>query len=225
MARAKTTPKRASAARVRRNPARSSARNPDQIRDRILEAFSARAKRTGIRSVMMAELASELRMSATTLYKQFPSKEALALACVDRWVDELGAKEAAVRRPGNTRDSFDQFMHWVDAWADANATLSPAFARDLRADYPVAWERYRDAVRRRRAAGADLLRPALKPELDSRVALAVLNLILNTVLQPEFADRLRISRHDVIRDAVAIWAGGAVARRGQVRALKPGRRA
>ena len=216
MARTKSASKRATPARVRRDP--------EHVRERILDAFSARAKRNGIRSVMMGELASELRMSATTLYKQFPSKEALALACVDRWVDELGAAEAAKRKPGSTRDSFDQFMHWVDAWADVNATLSPAFARDLQNDYPVAWDRYRSAVRKRRAAGAELLRPALKPELDDRVALAILNLILNTVLQPEFADRLRISRHEAIRTAMSVWAGGALSRRGKVRALRPDRK-
>lgn len=209
---------------TRRKATRRTQQDPGELSERILDAFSTRAKRKGIRSVMMAELAADLRMSATTLYKQFPSKEALTMACVDRWVDELGAAEAARRKPGVQRDSFGQFMHWVDAWADANATLSPAFARDLESDYPVAWRRYRNAVRQRRERGAALLRPQLKPELDARVALAVLNLILTTVLRPEFADRLRISRHETIRTAVSIWAGGAMDRRGKVRPLRSGRK-
>jgi AcrR family transcriptional regulator len=209
---------------TRRKARKRTRLNPDELREHILEAFSSKAKRTGIRSVMMGELAAELRMSATTLYKQFPSKEALTLACVDRWVDELGAAEAARPDPKVPRDAFAQFMHWVDAWADANATLSPAFARDLQSDYPVAWRRYRDAVRQRRERGAELLRPVLKPELDQRVALSVLYLILTTVLEPEFADRLRISRHEAIRSAVSIWAGGAVDRRGEVRAIRNGKK-
>jgi len=209
---------------ARHKASKRSRLDPDQIREQVLDAFSRRAKRVGIRRVMMGQLASELRMSATTLYKQFPSKEALTLACVDRWVDELGAAEAARPDPRIQRDAFEQFMHWVDAWADANATLSPAFARDLESDYPVAWRRYRDAVRQRRERGAELLRPVLKPELDQRVALSVLYLILTTVLQPEFADRLRISRHEAIRTAVSIWAGGAVDRKGKVRPLRSGKK-
>jgi AcrR family transcriptional regulator len=50
-----------------------------RVRERILQAFSEKAKRSGLRSVVMAELASELRMSAATLYKHFSSKEELVL--------------------------------------------------------------------------------------------------------------------------------------------------
>jgi hypothetical protein len=92
--------------------------------------------------------------------------------------------------------------------------------RDLESDYPAAFKRFRAVVNQRKRQGAALLRPQLKPELDDRVALAVLDLILTTVLRPEFADRLRISRHEAIRTAVAIWAGGALDRRGQLRALR-----
>lgn len=191
----------------------------EQLKQQILEAFSADVKRHGIRSVMMAELASELRMSATTLYKLYPSKEALVLACVDRWVNELGAVEAAAPQPGSARNGFEHFMRWVDAWADANARLSPAFRRDLQTDYPAAWARYREVVRERKRRGAELLRPVLKPDVDERVAFAVLNLILEEVLKPELADKLRMPRHDVIRTAVAIWAGGAVDRRGKLHLL------
>lgn len=203
-----------------RKPARRTRVEPHELREQILDAFSAKAKTTGIRGVMMGELASELRVSASTLYKHFASKDALTLACVERWADELGAAEAAEPSAVSPRDGFGQFMHWVDAWADANATLSPAFARDLQSDYPAAWRRYRDEIQQRKQRGAALLRPVLKPDIDERVSLAVLDLILTTVLRPEFADRLRISRHEALRSAVAIWAGGAVDRRGKLRALR-----
>ena len=191
-----------------------------QLKAHILEAFSAKAKREGIRNVMMAELASELRMSASTLYKLYPSKEALTLACVDRWADDLGAAEAAKPDPRVTGGGFEHFMHWVDAWADANARLSPAFRRDLASDYPQAWRRYTDVIRERKERGAALLLPLLKPELDRRVAFAVLNMIFEEVVRPEFADRLRISRQEAIRSALTIWAAGALQRRGKLRSLR-----
>lgn len=204
---------------ARRTPQPRSRVDNDELKRRILAAFSASAKQHGIRSVMMAELASELRISATTLYKLYPSKEALALACVDSWADELGAAEAAEPDAKNPQSGFESFMRWVDAWADANARLSPAFRRDLKTDYPAVWARFLDVIRERKRRGAALLRPLLKPDVDERVAFAVLSLLFEEVLKPEFADRLRITRHEAIRTAVAIWAGGAVDRRGKLHVL------
>src|SRR5215831_11082516 len=111
---------------VRRRTARRSLSDPEQLRERILDNFSAKAKRLGLRALLMTELATELRISATTLYKMYASKEALAMACVERWVNELGAAEAAKHDPKLARDGFEQYMHWIDTWADANAALSPA---------------------------------------------------------------------------------------------------
>jgi AcrR family transcriptional regulator len=179
------------------------------VRERILDAFSQKAKRIGIRGVMMAQLASELRMSATTLYKQFPSKEALTIACVERWVDELAAAEAARPDPKAKRTGLDQFMHWLDAWSSANAELSPAFARDLQSDYPKAWKRMRKIAQDRSARGVALVRPLIRSEIDQRVALALLELIVTRVQRPEFAARLGISRKEAIRGALRVWATGA----------------
>jgi len=208
--------------------------DPDQVRARILEAFSTRARKHGLRALLMTDLAAELRISATTLYKLYPSKEALALACVERWADDLGAAEFAQRAPAKSpaknlamprsKDGFEQYMRWIDAWVDANADLSPAFARDLQTDYPAVWHRYRDIVEARKRLGASMLRPLLKPGLDERVAFALLNIVFSTVLEPEFADRLHISRRDALRSAVQIWAGGALARKGQVRPLRASKR-
>jgi AcrR family transcriptional regulator len=194
--------------------------DPEHVSAQILDAFSARAKRIGLRTLLMTELATELRMSASTLYKLYPSKEALAAACVDRWADELGAAEAAKRDSKAGADGFDQFMRWVEAWADANASISPAFAHDLETDYPAVWRRYREIVDERKRRGAALLRPMLKPEVDRRVALALLDVIFKTVLEPEFANRLGISRREAIRSAISVWAGGALARGGKLRSLR-----
>jgi AcrR family transcriptional regulator len=206
--------------RVKPGSTRRSRLDPEQVRAYILEEFSARAKRFGIRALIMTELASELRMSAATLYKLYPSKEALAMACVDRWADELGAAEAAKSDPKLPRAGFEQYMHWIDAWADANAALSPAFVRDLKSDYPAVWQRYRELMAERKRRGAVLLRPLLKPGVDERVAFAVLDNILSTVVAPSFADRLHVSRREALRGAMAIWAGGALARGGKLRSIR-----
>jgi AcrR family transcriptional regulator len=213
------------ASRARRSRGPQLRQATDLTRDRVLSAFSASARRNGIRSLMMNELATELRMSASTLYKLYSSKEALALACVERWADELGAAEAAKHAKHKSRDGFEQYMHWIDAWADANADLSPAFARDLKSDYPAVWARYREIVESRKQRGAKLLRTLLKPEIDPRIAFTLLNTIFTTVLEPEFAEHLHISRREALRTAVMIWAGGALARRSTLRSVRPSKAA
>jgi AcrR family transcriptional regulator len=189
--------------------------DPEHVSAQILDAFTVKAKRIGLRALIMTEFATELRMSASTLYKLYPSKESLAAACVDRWADELAAAEATrrnLRAPKPAGDGFDHFMLWVEAWADANAALSPAFTRDLRSDYPSVWRRYREIIDERKRSGAELLRPLLKPDVDERVALSLLDHVFRIVLDPEFADRLHVSRREALRSAVSIWAGGALAR-------------
>jgi AcrR family transcriptional regulator len=193
--------------------------NAEQLSAQILDSFSARAKRLGLRALHMGELASELHMSATTLYKLYPSKEALALACLQRWADELGAAEAAKQNP--KRSAFDQYMRWIDAWADANAAISPAFLRDLQSDYPAVWRRYRQVISERKRQGMVLLRPLLRPEVNDRVAFSLLNYIFSLVQDPDFADRLNVSRREALRGAVSIWAGGALMRGGKPKTSKP----
>jgi AcrR family transcriptional regulator len=210
---------------ARSNAVRRSRNDSEQLRAHVLDTFSARAKRFGLRALLMTELATELRISATTLYKLYPSKEALAMACVERWANDLGAAEAAKKDPRAARDDFEQYMHWIDAWADANAALSPAFMHDLKTEYPAVWQTYRSVISERKRRGAALLRPLLKPEVDARVAFAVLDTIFATVLAPDFATRLQVSRREAIRSAVAIWAGGALARRGQLRSLRSAKKA
>jgi hypothetical protein len=82
----------------------------------------------------------------------------------------------------------------------------------LRTDYPAVWRRYRQIIDQRKGEGAAMLRPQLKPDVDERVAFALLDRIFSIVLDPAFADRLRVSRREALRSAVSIWAGGALAR-------------
>jgi AcrR family transcriptional regulator len=185
----------------------------EQLSAQILDTFSARAKRLGLRALHMGELASELHMSATTLYRLYPSKESLALASLQRWADELGAAEAARLNP--KRAPFDQYMHWIDAWADANAAISPAFLQDLQSDYPAVWRRYSQVISERKRQGMVLLRPLLRPDVNERVAFSLLNYIFGLVQDPEFAGRLNVSRREALRGAVSIWAGGALMRGGK----------
>ena len=193
--------------------------NAERVRERILQAFSEKAKRSGLRSVVMAELASELRMSATTLYNHFSSKEELVLVLVERWVMELAAADALTSERPELRSPLDRVRHWALVWAASMSELSVAFIQDLRREYPVAWGIFQEGVEERKRIGSEFLRPILKPELNADVAIEILDLILARVADPKFSDRTGTSRSEAIRTAVSVWASGALGQEGQLRAI------
>ena len=194
--------------------------NFDPVRERILQAFSYKATRSGLRSVVMAELASELRMSATTLYKHFSSKEELVLNLVERWVVEVAAAEAVTDERPEIRTPLDRVRHWAEVWSTSMSELSVAFIQDLQRDYPVAWRLFSEGIEERKRVGAALLRPLLKKDLHAEVALEILSMALARVADPAFADQMGTTRSEAIRTAVSVWASGAVVQDGQQRTLR-----
>ena len=175
---------------------------------RILSAFSERAKRGGLRTVVMGELATELGMSISTLYAHFRSKEDLVAAMVDRWCAELATHDALVddeRIPIAKR-----FKVWGDAWSVRIIDYSPAFFADLRRDYPEQSARLQRDLEQRKSKGAGLLRPHLKPGLIPGAAFALLDLIYTHAHDPRLGDEVGVARQDVVRTALAIWGHGAL---------------
>jgi AcrR family transcriptional regulator len=185
-----------------------------QVRERILAAFSERAKRSGIRGIVMADLLHELHMSASTLYQHFPSKDDLVKASVERWASEIAGDAFAGKSSQDEKVVYDQLIAWAEAWSEAQAQFAPAFVSELRRDYPAAWEIFQRHVTTSKRNGAARLTPGLKPGLRPDIALALLGLILTHITDPELPDRLRVSRHEFIRTCIAIWAGGALRKRG-----------
>lgn len=201
-------------ARARRAPAHSA----DRVRERILVAFSAKAKRAGIRAVVMGELASELRMSAMTLYKHFASKDELVSAMVDAWALELAAIDALdLVQVDDCSEALERLLDWADAWTANLASVSPAFFNDLHRDHPECWARFNAQIEERKWAAAPFLGPFLRPDLDANVALPMLDLLVTHSADPRYAERLGVSRREAVRTAVSIWAGGALVQRPNLR--------
>jgi AcrR family transcriptional regulator len=191
-----------------------------EARERILRAFSERATRSGIRSVVMSELAAELRMSPNTLYQHFSSKEDLVTALVERWAQEVGASEAAVVEIASSRGAVEGMTRWAEAWADSVARYAPAFWEDLRRDYVQATAIFRGEIRRWKELGAAQLRPHLLPEVHPEVALAILDLILTRASDPRFSEQLGTTRRESIRTAIGIWARGSLKNRGKLVSIR-----
>ena len=192
-----------------RTKTRKSSVSPlEPVAERILVAFSERAKRGGIRAVVMGELASELGMSMSTLYGHFASKEHLVAAMVDRWCVELATHEALVE--DETMPIGERFRIWGDAWSLRIIQYSPAFFADLARDYPAQSVKLQRDLARRKAKGESLLSPHLKPGLIPAAAFALLDLIYTHAHDPRLGDEVGVARRDVVRTALAIWGDGAL---------------
>ncbi len=70
---------------------------------RILDEVERLAQDHGTRDIVMADVARDLGMSTKTLYREFPSKDALVGAIVDRWSARLVAAEDCSTGPRGSR--------------------------------------------------------------------------------------------------------------------------
>ncbi len=193
------------------NPRGGPAADADRVRERILVAFSAKAKRSGIRAVVMGELASELRMSPVTLYKHFASKDDLVSAMIDAWALELAAIDALDL--GHIPDcdvALERLLIWADAWTANLSNVAPSFFGDLSREHPDSWDRFQKQLDARKWAAAPLLTPFLRPELNANVALQMLDRFVTQAADPRYAERLGVSRSEAVHTVVSIWCGGAL---------------
>ncbi|HVP29659.1 MAG TPA: TetR/AcrR family transcriptional regulator [Myxococcota bacterium] len=193
----------------------------ERARERILAAFSSKAKRSGIRAVVMGELATELRMSPMTLYKHFASKDELVSAMVDAWALELAAIEALdLGQVEDCNTALERLLAWADSWTSSLANVSPSFFKDLHRDHPECWRRFQAQIEERKWAAAPFLAPFLRPDLDSKVALIMLDYLVTKAADPRYAERLGVSRQEAVRTAVSIWGGGALLHGPKLRAVR-----
>jgi len=191
----------------------------DPVRERILAAFSARARRSGVRSIPMGELASELRMSAMTLYKHFGSKDELVTAMVDAWALELAALDALEwEKAQSCGSALEVLLSWADAWTASLSRVSPTLFADLQRDHPIAWKRFQAQIDERKQIAAQHLAPFLRKDVHSGVAILMLDTLVMQAADPGFVETVGISRREAVRSALAIWAGGALKQRVPLRA-------
>jgi AcrR family transcriptional regulator len=190
------------------------------VRERILRLFSTKAKRAGIRAVLMGELATELRMSAMTLYKHFASKDELVLAMVDAWALEIAAIEALEwEKVESCNSALEVLLVWADAWTASLSEVTPAFFSDLHRDYPNAWERFQARITERKMVAAKYLTPYLRDDLHVPTVFGILDNLAMQASDPRFVERLGISRREAVRTAVSVWGGGALLQRAKLRPL------
>ncbi len=181
-------------------------RSSDDRAGRILDAMEAHLCRGGIRAVVMSELATELGMSTKTLYRVFPSKDALVTAVVGRWAERLLA--AQQRRQDSDMSAAERVRTGARFQVRRRERLSADFWAELVADHPAAWDRYRQMLDDGRRSSDAWMARAMRDGIDVTVARALLVASIERAVDPELRRPSGLSRDQAIDLACDIWSRG-----------------
>jgi len=180
----------------------------NRTRERIVDAFTERARSLGPRSVVMAELARDLGISTRTLYKHFRSKAELMHEVIGRYA-EAAARDQESRFSRNL-DPLERILETAYAWLDNRDRFSAVFWREAHQQYPEAVEVWR-ATRRRLVENAkERALPDLPDDLSPDLAIRLLFAVIEEAADPVRCDRLGISRHEAVSLAARVFVRGAV---------------
>ncbi|ETW22958.1 TetR family transcriptional regulator [Mycobacterium gastri 'Wayne'] len=82
----------------------------DRIPDPILEVVVDILETGGYDAVQLREVARRARTSLATIYKRYPTRDALILAALERWMDENRYAGLAAQTPGPGESIYDGLM-------------------------------------------------------------------------------------------------------------------
>jgi AcrR family transcriptional regulator len=193
-----------------RSPRVLKSRIPDdgnaQAAWQIVDAFAAKAKVLGIRSISMGELAKSLRISTKTLYKYFSNKEDVVHELVVRW-------EARVHKPISsygTNDLLEILRHWVKVWVENDAQYSTAFWLDLKSAYPHLYKVYVDSLYERMRAMRERVAPFLRDDINPEFAWAAYFILMTASSQAKTFEKARMTREQCVFAAFDFWVAAAL---------------
>ena len=183
----------------------------NELRARILRAFTERARHAGLRAVVMAEVARDLGISTKTLYKVFDSKEQVVQSLMEMWAALFEAALANNERAVPDEATIaDRLKNQAVVWAEVRARFSPAFWLELERDYPGPFAVFDAARERTRVVVRGRIAPLLKPELDAELAHELYDALTRRAADPDLCQRLNLTPHDALVQAVEIWTRGAL---------------
>jgi AcrR family transcriptional regulator len=166
----------------------------EDVRDLILDAADRLLARYGYRKMTMDDLALEVGIGKGTLYLHFRSKEEIALARVDRIVDQLNERlreiaasdassAARIRRMLLERVMFrfDSVRHYTESLSDVLAAIRPALMIRHQGHFKQEAEIFAEVLREGRRDEELLFRDA---DATARALIVATNALLPYSLSP-----------------------------------------
>ena len=179
----------------------------------ILDAAFDKFRRYGTKRVTMDEIARDLRISKKTLYENFPSKEALVQACVDRIAENLLPKIVGIlQSKGSAAERLVAIMNVISYMAK---NVSGEFISDVKGEFPHIWE---EIDRRRQAVlqsfeklyeegiKAGEIHPQINPKVVVRLHMAVTQCLMN----PDVLALGEFTPRQVLETVIAIFSRGVL---------------
>ncbi|MGQ9457452.1 MAG: TetR/AcrR family transcriptional regulator [Anaerolineae bacterium] len=184
-------------------------RRGEETRNRILQAAEEGFAQNGYEATGVAEICQRAHLSKGAFYHHFPSKQAVFLALLDRWLDGLEAHLQGLR--AQAASAPDALMQMADVAREvfhAARGRLPVFLEFLNkaARDPRIWQATITPYRRYRAFFAGLMEAGMAegslrrtdPEAAANALLSLaVGLVLQGVVDPDGADWGEIARESV----------------------------
>lgn len=188
---------------------------PVAARERILRVARAHFFTHGFHTITMDDLARELGMSKKTLYRHFPTKEAVLDTILDRFAEEAAQLLETIRGDVSA-STTDRLRRVVEGIARHIAPVQPAFLVSLKRFAPAQWDRL-DQLRRRNLERHLLpmlvegqARGEIRASASPRFVLEFLLVALPALLDPATLGRLDFAPAEVASQALDILFRGLV---------------
>jgi AcrR family transcriptional regulator len=173
-----------------------------KIRDRIIQACTELIAQRGLKSFTVDELAAQAGISKRTLYRYFPSKEAVIQAVLNRFMEETAqhidnvlAKE---KNPVNIMHSVIQYLTGKARFLNNSQVLS-----DFRQYYPYLWQQIDDFRTQKMGSVLQMIitdNPnSLVQNMDPRIMIQVVLASVQSVANPEFILKNNLTFEEVLR--------------------------
>jgi AcrR family transcriptional regulator len=176
--------------------------------DSVLDEVERRFRTTGPRGLVMSDLARSQSMSTKTLYRLFPSKEALILAVVRRWCDGLLA--AQDRRNDSDMTARERISTAIQALVAHRRRFSPDFWAELRDEHPEAWSLHTETLARARRRAEGWMQAARRSDVDAHVARLSLLALVELAQRSDLLEATGLELAESIDQLAGIWARGVL---------------
>jgi len=182
-------------------------------RERILQAATDLMLERGLRKVTMEEIAGAIGISKKTLYQAFSSKDELVHALADR---EFAEWEERGRDLATELPDVVERLHALARYSiDAHRRFGPEIRRDLQADYPEIFEKFRQQRQRHLGNLESLIRSGIAQgqlkDVNPRVAALALSGALQRVTEPDTVRQNSFTADEAAADVYELFLHGLLA--------------
>jgi AcrR family transcriptional regulator len=183
------------------------------MRDRILEIARDKFFQFGFTRVTVDEIAQDLGVSKKTLYKHFPSKEALLREIMKQNTREIEAKIDAILKDRNS--DFVEKLRGIWAFlASRLSRIGQAFQQDLQRHVPEVWkevdQRRNQIIRQRfgKMFQKGVQSKAIRRDIDAELLVLVYVTLVQRIVNPETLSQLPLSMSQAFETIISVMFEG-----------------